>query len=378
MTFLAVFGMLFIVAMFGMVINTGYQVSTKVQLQNAVDAGTLSAAGWYARGLNVTSGLSVVQAQLMSAALLLDALSSSSDLVFCDKLLPIFTKACIAGGGLLSAPACFCAWQMGAICIPTMAVISIPLAVIGMQAAYPGGSMWTAIRLIGKFNAGVHIAFGYHFLKGAGGSVAQDVGAPLAVTYLPFPGGWFHGELQYALPTKRATNMANICKAAWDGSKGLQELHDYPAGYGPLRLGRWRLNAMTTAIAGCAGWPVLFSSYLWDKERAVCPVADVEVWELDSSNQKLLVFGMAKASDPRGKLFGQVLFRRPPEKAAFAEVEIYNGISEETFSQDWRVRLKPVSLPWQHLAELQGTVFGRIFQRLTGTSPGSFELVGNH
>lgn len=380
-SFLTVFGAVIVVAMLSMVLNTGYQAASKVQLQNAVDAATLSAAGWYARGLNITSGLSVVQAQLMAAALLIDALASSADLAepACKRLAPLYGKACVAGGGLLTAAACVCWAQLTFVCIPTLNIIGIPLSVLSQEfASHPSGIIWSIMRLLGKFNRGAHYFFNYGFLAMAGSAVAGQTAAPMNTTFIAFPGGWFNGEPQAFLPTKRAGNMSGLCKAAWDGSPGFQKLHDYPAGSGPLRLGFWRMNGVTAAIAGCALWPAIFDGFFFSGERGVCPGGGIEVWELDSSNQKLQVFGVVKAAYRTRVFSGRGLFRRPPEKMAWAEAEIYNGIAEESFSQDWRVRLRPVSLPWLHMQRLQGTIFAKVFNRLTGTSLGAFEVVNNH
>jgi hypothetical protein len=46
----------------------------------------------------------------------------------------------------------------------------------------------------------------------------------------------------------------------------------------------------------------------------------------------------------------------PPQLIAYAQAEVYNYLSEDTFTQDWRVRLQPASLLTEFLSKVAGTV----------------------
>lgn len=54
---------------------------------------------------------------------------------------------------------------------------------------------------------------------------------------------------------------------------------------------------------------------------------------------------LAVAYRPNRRIFFTGSFlEEPPELVAYAQVEVYNGVSEDTFTQDWRVRLERASL----------------------------------
>lgn len=76
-SFLLILGAVVLVALLGMVIHTGDQVSQKIQMQNAVDAAALSGGTWIARGLNVTSAFNLMQTQLVAGAILLNGLDDA-------------------------------------------------------------------------------------------------------------------------------------------------------------------------------------------------------------------------------------------------------------------------------------------------------------
>jgi hypothetical protein len=62
----------------------------------------------------------------------------------------------------------------------------------------------------------------------------------------------------------------------------------------------------------------------------------------------------------------------PPRLIAYAQAEVYNHLSEDTFTQDWRVRLEPSSLLTQALRKVGGTV------GLTRVVDGVVDSVNNH
>ncbi|MDK1030735.1 MAG: pilus assembly protein TadG-related protein, partial [Planctomycetia bacterium] len=66
--FLLLAGLLFLI------VNTGDQLNTKVEMQNAADAATATGSAWYARGLNAISMSNATEAQIMSFIVVLDTL----------------------------------------------------------------------------------------------------------------------------------------------------------------------------------------------------------------------------------------------------------------------------------------------------------------
>jgi hypothetical protein len=54
---------------------------------------------------------------------------------------------------------------------------------------------------------------------------------------------------------------------------------------------------------------------------------------------------LAVAHRPNRRIFFPPSFlEEPPDLVTYSQVEIYNGVSEDTFTQDWRVRLERATL----------------------------------
>jgi hypothetical protein len=83
----------------------------------------------------------------------------------------------------------------------------------------------------------------------------------------------------------------------------------------------------------------------------------------------------------RSIFFGASFLESPPDLYTYAQVEVYNGVSEDTFTQDWRVHLSPASLVESPLSQVDvrlpdGTpaqVFGPHSPLISGVSE-----VNNH
>ena len=54
----------------------------------------------------------------------------------------------------------------------------------------------------------------------------------------------------------------------------------------------------------------------------------------------------------RSIFFGAGFLEPPPDLYTYAQVEVYNGVSEDTFTQDWRVRLSPAALVEAPLSQI--------------------------
>ncbi len=74
--FVMLFVFLLLAALVFLIVNTGLQLNTKVEVQSAADAVAAGGACWYARGLNTVSMCNVVETQLLALVLLLDSLET--------------------------------------------------------------------------------------------------------------------------------------------------------------------------------------------------------------------------------------------------------------------------------------------------------------
>ncbi len=82
--------------------------------------------------------------------------------------------------------------------------------------------------------------------------------------------------------------------------------------------------------------------------------ADMPRPYLLSEEQDVLRFLVVAQHPNRRIFFSEPFLEKPPPMFTYAQVEVYNGISPDTFTQDWRVHLERASLlerPFQALGE---------------------------
>jgi hypothetical protein len=88
---------------------------------------------------------------------------------------------------------------------------------------------------------------------------------------------------------------------------------------------------------------------------------------------RLKFIGMVHENVADKPLFWSTYFTQPPPRLmAYAQAEVYNYLSEDTFTQDWRVRLQPASLLTDFLGKVAGIV------GLGGVVNEAIDTVNNH
>lgn len=89
---------------------------------------------------------------------------------------------------------------------------------------------------------------------------------------------------------------------------------------------------------------------------------------------------------PNRRVFFTAHFQEPPPPLVhYAQVQIYNGVSEDTFSQDWHVRLERADLLERPLEEIAGSPSGTALSWLLGRFGssrsglvGALDAINNH
>ena len=273
--FLTLFGAVALIGLFGMVMTTGDQASLKLEAQNAADAAALSGGAWVARGLNLTSAVNVAQTQLVGGAIVLQALR---------RILIIDPEILHGMEVIYSACSPICAIPLAIVQgeITLLNLFKEELTdLINFLSECPDGAFWAASRLLGVLNTAIHATF-FAIAFAEMLSVARDDGTEYAVF---LPGPLFHGALDglLTLPTKQAEFSA-LCDPMEHGSptpdqRGYTKLLHYPAGQGPLALGKCRLSLASAAITGLPPFgPILlpvFANHLRDELCGVSTAGSV-------------------------------------------------------------------------------------------------------
>jgi len=113
--------------------------------------------------------------------------------------------------------------------------------------------------------------------------------------------------------------------------------------------------------------------------------ADMPHPYLLSEEQDALRFLVVAQHPNRRIFFSEPFLEKPPAMFTYAQVEVYNGISPDTFTQDWRVRLERASLlerPFQALGESGFMEIGADLLTGFGSDPWdfaeAFHEINNH
>ena len=100
-------------------------------------------------------------------------------------------------------------------------------------------------------------------------------------------------------------------------------------------------------------------------------------WMLDKDAdfpKRLQFIGIVYESGEDHPLFWNRYFTEsPPRLIAYGQAQVYNYLSEDTFTQDWRVRLQPASLLSDFLKRPEAGATG-----LGGLAGYAIETVNNH
>jgi len=78
-------GMTLLTGLIFYVYNVGYQVNTRLEMQNAVDATAISGGAWMARSMNVVAMNNVTQTRLMALAIVLDSLPLAAEMTIAEE-----------------------------------------------------------------------------------------------------------------------------------------------------------------------------------------------------------------------------------------------------------------------------------------------------
>jgi hypothetical protein len=128
-----------------------------------------------------------------------------------------------------------------------------------------------------------------------------------------------------------------------------------------------------------------FQQYLKDNKKDVSTQASNSTgqcekplpWMLDKTPdfpKRLQFIGIVWEGIEDHRLFWDTYFTKsPPRFIAYSQGQVYNYLSEDTFTQDWRVRLQPASLLSDFLKQDGAKASG-----LKGGAAGAIDAVNNH
>lgn len=252
-TFITVFGAVAFVALLGMVMTTGDQVALKMRMQDAADAAALSGGTWIARGLNITSAFNVMQTQLASGAVLLNALATTLELSHGPVQLQIVAlEICVASG--FGTAACIPLLAIAKLQEKALAAIKVPLRELANDLADCNkGLFWRIAKALEWVNSAVHLTF-FVLAAAEANAVAEANDADIA---LLVPGPVFHGRARldtFLLPTREVEFEAH-CDPMRLGSpvrreRGYSILLGYPEREGPYTVGYDRTYWFAFALTG--------------------------------------------------------------------------------------------------------------------------------
>lgn len=367
MSFLAIAGFICFVALLAMVINTSDMVTERVRLQDAADMSALSAAAWSARGLNLVSFINVLNSKLISTAVLINALRDALPIIRDSKWPPggrVQLGLAIACGKF-PPTAAFCAgWEVQVRYLLNSLKLLQPYveSFADSVSKCPTGVLWVMMNTLNTVAGGVQKTFGGIALA-EGIDIAKANGAK---------GGAVSGELLSAgivLPLEQKKNgFKAFCPKIKNGGPGYV-MQGYNCGEGPLELGK-NNSRLVLAL-----YVTLFSFQAYDKtvkgnyKKIGCPngtnsgacSADKKPnpWVLKTGTSKkdrenfqnrLRFISVVYKDLDKDPPFWSTFFDSPPKRVmAYGQAQVYNYLSEDTFTQDWRVRLERASLLGDYL-----------------------------
>ena len=381
-TMLTVFGAAILASMLGLVITTGDQVTQKIEMQNAVDAAALSGGVWIARGLNVTSGLNLIQTQLMAGAIVLNGLDAA--LAGIRDNLNRWIKR------VRWCPTSFCSWFRWINKLFRGYADLLRLALrpfIDLLSACPPsgiGLFWVIAKVLEWVNRVV-----YEFGELVALLEVMDIGkvsGSIFITLIPGPS--FHLEKfseQLKMPLRRE-DVGRHCDPMENGSRarlhrGYHPLVGYKIGEGPFKLGRRRVKPIIGPFTWLPWVPAsrIFDSAMDRERNAVCFGGKCSKFSpnpylLNAAKDGLKYLAVARRESKTSPFWGE-RYQRSSQVYTYAQIEIYNAVNRhdpDTYTQDWRVRLAPASLV-ETGADLVGAFLG-----VDTVGAGNLKEVGNH
>lgn len=357
-SFLAVLGAAAFASLLLLVVNTGWATSEKIHLQNTADAVAISGATWVARGLNVISLDNVTQTQLLAMIMLVPAV----DAMITATLVEIAEQARWAAGacGPYNAYACAYAAYLGAQATHLTSVLRPlleGLRVVVRNVLWPAMELLAGVSDLVVGDVLVRTPFddrSYpYYGERAAQTVAERSGARLGVL-APYP----------ELPVRRA-ELSYLCDPTRYGSKardhrgyhallGYRDLWKGPLEvYGEAVMDRafdvFRIEVGPFSFGGFSNTQARF----WFKkarELSPCPPGSpinpppYPYLLKDGAHRDLEFLGFAYTQ--RGVAWAPRLFKSPfgEDRLTYAQVRVFNPISFDLFTQDWRVKLTPATM----------------------------------
>src|SRR5262245_50617175 len=96
--FLVLFSLFALVCLIALVVNTGDQITHKMEMQNAADAVAVSGANWVARGMNVISMNNVAMTDILAVIVIAKSLSQTAKIA-----LPIANAQIAVAEGMMAS-----------------------------------------------------------------------------------------------------------------------------------------------------------------------------------------------------------------------------------------------------------------------------------
>ncbi len=214
-----------------LVINTGAATSSKIQLQNAADASTMSGANWVARGLNVISMDNVTESQLLAVILILPALDRAGDsakIVLTGEQV----VACALSWTGVGAALCLFISDVQQPYLDVFRELVSSIRATGIDQQNSSGALWNAMLALSAVSHAVTVSFPA-VAEAESIRIARENGAQGG---LLIPAG-----LSFSLPVHAGTMSPDLCDPTHYGSRGpgnreYSPFLGYPQGQGPLEV----------------------------------------------------------------------------------------------------------------------------------------------
>ena len=252
LSFLAVAGVVCFIGLLSMVMNTDDIITERIRMQDIADTTAISSAAWTARGLNLISFINVLDAKLISTAVLLNALADT---------LPVVQR--VGEIQLAVFNACSGVPFVGAFCAAMAVVVNIQLNVLrpltnavrklADKLSRCGGSkkglLWTFMNTLQDVATVVKNSFtliglaeGFAMAKANGADMGIVVNGKMVDLDDAEGGKKSDGSNPLSLPVVEAENKFKaFCPFVKNGGSGFK-MAGYECGKGPFKLGKERIN----------------------------------------------------------------------------------------------------------------------------------------
>jgi hypothetical protein len=362
-------GVIGLVLLIVMIVNTGDQLAKRTTVQNAADAAAMSQATWAARSLNVMSMNNVAITQSTVIYVTTGALI--------PPLLETTAKATKKATHYAAKIVSCCGSLVGALCCGYYSGLATHLAIAVID---PLIDIWDddPFRILDRFTSIASALEGMnrHLVEDFPremARIAEDLArrngledAPLFYAGYQLPGE----NREYdtvPLPVDKSSLLPRVCLTGQLGTPRVPvpdvlwnfQSHGYPRNKGPYPIAKKSVgDAIDEPIDGLKGFPH-FENVTSDFDKlsdaawaATCLVKSFSIYDVrnkplpfvsldvEQRNKWSLVAFTRMRHD--GATVSPAFFKNPPGNLyGFAQAEIYNNISYDLYTQDWRAKLVP-------------------------------------